>query len=74
VLEGLDGHAARLLDRQGEELPMPPAVSDLDIDGTPVVAVDLPLTALAAGEYVLELTATSGATSEQKLLAFRVVP
>jgi hypothetical protein len=40
-------------------------------DGGHAVA-DLSFTALGRGDYVVELTAVSGATSERKVLAFRV--
>jgi VWFA-related protein len=63
---------ARLLDRNGHPLAAPiPAT--LDTSRTPpVVIAELPLTALAHGDYVLELTVTSGGQSERVLTAFRL--
>jgi hypothetical protein len=73
LLETVDRREARLLDRQGGVLPGTPAVSDIQIEGAgPAVAVDLLLSSLAEGDYVLELTAHRGAESERQLVAFRV--
>ena len=38
-----------------------------------VVGVDLPLSAMPEGDFVVELVASRGETSERRLLAFRVV-
>ena len=73
VLQALTAQEARLLDRQGEPLPVRPTVSDAAGEAGPVVAVDLLLSPLSEGEYVIELTATSGEVTERTLLAFRVV-
>jgi hypothetical protein len=73
VLQTLDSRQARLLDREGGALPGTPAVSEIETGGGgPAVAVDLMLSSLAEGDYVLELTASRGAESERQLLAFRV--
>ncbi len=60
---------ARLLNRAGERM------SDLPVQVAPngYGEIDLPLSALAAGEYLVELTATgpSGSTA-QELIAFKV--
>jgi hypothetical protein len=73
LLQTVDSRAARLLDRQGGALPGTPTVSDINTEGGGrAVAVDLMLSSLAEGDYVLELTANPGAESERHLLAFRV--
>jgi hypothetical protein len=60
---------ARLLNRAGQ------AMSDLvvkQVAGGPA-EIDLPLSSLAAGEYLVELNAKSeGGSSAQELIAFRV--
>jgi len=73
VLQALTSQEARLLDRQGAPLSIPPTVSAGGDEAGPAVMVDLPLSPLSEGEYVIELTATSGDITERKLLAFRVV-
>jgi VWFA-related protein len=59
---------AKLLNRGGT------AMSDVTVqtsaDGT--AAMEVPLAALAAGEYLLELTATADGSSSQEVLAFRL--
>jgi hypothetical protein len=73
VRQPLTSREVRLLDRQGEPLPVLPTVSDGAGEAAGRVLVDLTLSPLSEGEYVLELTGTSGAETERKLLAFRVV-
>ena len=73
VLKALDAQEVRLLDRQGEALPITPLASDGANDTGPIVMVDLPVSPLSEGEYVIELTGRSGEETERKLLAFRVV-
>jgi VWFA-related protein len=74
VLQTLDRREARLLGRNGQPLPIAVDLRDSTASGDPVLSADLALAPLAAGEYLLELTAGAGATAERKLLAFRVVP
>jgi len=63
---------ARLLDRTGHPLAAP-VPATLDTSRTPsVIVAHLPLTALAHGDYVVELTVTSGVQSERALTAFRL--
>ena len=67
---------ARVLNRTGQVLALPVTVTDTPAaDDQPARAVaDLALAPLAAGEYVVELTATAGARSETRTYAFRLVP
>ena len=61
--------SAKLLGRMGHamrDLPVSPAATPGDI------AIDLPLAGLAAGEYMIEVTATSGARDAKDRIGFRV--
>jgi hypothetical protein len=68
-----DGVGARLLNRDGQPLPIPVAVAGSS-DGRPMTVVSLRLAPLTAGDYAIELVARAGARTERQLLAFRVVP
>jgi hypothetical protein len=60
---------ARLLNRAGQQM------SDLKVQQAPgrPAEIELPLSPLAAGEYLIELNARSeGGSSAQELIAFRV--
>jgi non-ribosomal peptide synthetase component F len=73
VLTPLDQRQARLLDSRGQPLPINASATELQSTGTTVLAADLALTTLAAGEYVVEVAAAAGGVTEQRLVAFRVV-
>ncbi len=73
VLAPASTSQARLLDRSGAPLPLEPALADVREDGRDCVALNLPLSAFAEGDYVIELTGTGAAGADRKLLAFRVV-
>jgi VWFA-related protein len=68
VLGTLDRREARLLDRNGRPLPVDLPVSE--DEAAHVVRVELALSALARGEYAIELTAGSGSSTEHRRLAF----
>lgn len=72
VLASIDSHEARLLDRKGQPLAVPIAVTTREADGSKLVAADLNLAPLSIGEYLIELTAKGGGAVEQKLIAIRV--
>jgi hypothetical protein len=62
--------AARVLNRAGQPiltLPVTPAAA-----GGGLLQVDLPLSGLAAGDYLVELRADGGSTSATELVALRV--
>jgi hypothetical protein len=65
---------ARLLDRRGAALPSTVSVADgLDSRGQPAIVVDLPLSAFAQSDYVLELNVTDATgTTSRSVVAFRV--
>jgi hypothetical protein len=69
----IDQRSARLLGRTGQPLTVPVTVTERETDGHRVVAADLNLAPLGAGHYVIELTVGRGATSERRLIAFRVL-
>ena len=71
--KALDDRTARLLNRRGEPLAVPVALTERTDGDRLVLAADLTLAPLADGDYVIEVTASSGGTKVQKLLAFRVV-
>lgn len=66
----------RLLNRAGQVMQVPVAISERPAaDALPATIVaELALAPLAAGEYVLELTATSGDRSETRTYPIRMVP
>jgi hypothetical protein len=74
IARSLDRREARLLDRTGAPLPVPVNVTERESNGRQVVAADLNLAPLSAGDYLIELTVGSGAATETRLLAIRVVP
>ena len=69
----LDDRTARLLNRRGEPLAVPVALTERADGDLLVLAADLTLAPLADGDYVIEVTASAGGEKVQKLLAFRVV-
>ncbi|MEO8482688.1 MAG: VWA domain-containing protein [Acidobacteriota bacterium] len=69
----LDGRTARVLDRNGQPLPLGAAVTERVVDDKRTVAVDVNLAPLAEGDYVIELTTQKGSESATSLVAFRVV-
>ena len=71
VIGPVDDKSARLLDRAGQPLGGPLPFTQLPADRQ-ALAVDIPMAALPAGDYVVELVATAAGESERRLLAFRV--
>jgi VWFA-related protein len=70
VLGPLDRREARLLDRKGKPLPVDlPLTED---PATHAVVVEMSLSGLGRGDYLIELTAGGGAVTEKRLLAVRV--
>lgn len=69
----LDRRQARLLGRDGKPLAVQLDAQDRESSGRPVVALDLSLAPLTAGDYIIELTVGAGAETDRKLLAIRVV-
>ena len=65
--------AARLLDRNAQPLQVPVQVGEKkDDDGQRWLTADATLSALGAGDYVVEVAFTAGGTEQQILTAIRV--
>jgi hypothetical protein len=73
VLKPLDQRIARVLDRRGQPLALGATLTERETDGKSAVVVDVNLAPLAEGDYVVEVSAGSGAETERKLVALRVV-
>jgi VWFA-related protein len=69
--------SAELLDRAGNPIPVPvttqPAREDAE-GGLTWAAADVSLAPLAPGDYAVRTTITRGATREELITAFRIVP
>jgi VWFA-related protein len=67
--------AMRVLDRTGKPLAIPVAVTTRnDADGSAWQSGEVALAPLAPGDYVIEVSAESGAETRRTLVPFRVVP
>ena len=70
VLSTLDRREVRLLDKTGKPLPVDlPVAED---PATHAVVVEMSLSGLGRGDYLIELTAGAGAVKDTKLLAIRI--
>ena len=70
VLAPLDRRDVRLLDKAGKPLPVDlPLAED---PATHAVVVEMSLSGLGRGDYLIELTAGAGTTTERRLLAVRI--
>ncbi len=74
VLAAIDRQSARLLNTQGQPVPLPVTVARTDGSEGPVVTADLTLGPLAVGDYVIEITAGAGDRSAIRYVAFRIAP
>ncbi len=73
IVSSLDQRSARLLDRRGQPLPVEATVTERTATSGSVLAADVNLGPLAPADYVLDVTASHGADTERRLVAFRVV-
>jgi len=64
---------ARLLDRAGQKLDVPVTLATREAGDRTVIAADVNLAPLSAGDYVIELIVNAGSSSERALVAFRVI-
>lgn len=64
---------ARLLNRAGQAMQVPVTITERP-GAAPAIVAELALAPLAAGEYVLEITATRGDLSETRSHPIRMVP
>jgi hypothetical protein len=73
LASGSTAHGGRLLDRNGEPLPIPIQVAErTDPEGQRWLTADATLASLAPGEFVVELTYRAGASEQRVLTAIRV--
>ena len=72
VMAALDRREVRLLDRGGKPLPVELPLAE-DTDKKQLV-LDMALSGLGRGDYLIELTAGAGAATERGLLAVRIRP
>src|SRR5262245_15158705 len=70
VRQALDRRSVRILDRTGRPLPVEIPLAEGLVPG--ILVVELPLSAFARGDYIVELTAGAGSLEERSLVAFRV--
>jgi len=73
VRQAPDRREARLLDRTGQPLSVAVTLAEGDTGANAMLAADLTLAPLAIGDYVVEVTAAAGATTDRQLVAFRVI-
>ena len=73
VLMPVDRREARLLGRNGQPLAVPVNLTERQTNGRNVLAADLNLSPLTEGDYVIDVTAGSGAEVEQRRVAIRVI-
>jgi hypothetical protein len=73
VLMPIDRREARLLGRNGQPLAVPVNITERQSNGRNVLAADLNLSPLTEGDYVIDVTAGSGAEVEQRRVAIRVI-
>jgi hypothetical protein len=70
VLRPLDRREVRLLDHAGKPLAVELPLSE--DPGKRVLVVEMSLSGLVRGDYVVELTAGSGSAVDRRLLAIRI--
>jgi hypothetical protein len=65
--------AARILDRNGNAMELPVALSErTDATGQRWISADVTLAPLAPGDYIIELSGTAAGKPQVLLTAFRV--
>jgi VWFA-related protein len=72
VLQPLESQSARLLDRNGDPLAVPVTLSTRESEGRTTLSGLVMLAPLGIGQYLIEVNAKAGETSEQQLIAIRV--
>jgi len=68
----LDRREARLLGRNGQPIAVNITLTEREVDGRLMLGLDALLAPLAPGDYVIEVVATVGATTETRLVGIRV--
>ncbi len=72
LLSPVESTEGRILGRDGVPLELLPKMSTIDEGGAKFVVADLNLAPLTAGEYIIEVAATTAGKSESSHLAIRV--
>lgn len=72
LLKTPDQRQARLLNRTGQPLAVAVSLSEPPGAAQPMLAADVNLAPLSAGDYVIEVTAGAGPETERRLIAIRV--
>ena len=72
VLDAIDSATGRLLDRKGQPLQVPVAVTTRQAATSSFVVAEVNLAPLSIGEYLIEVSAKSGAAVEKEMVAIRV--
>ena len=70
----VDAVSARVLDRKGEPLAVPATALQREDSGMRLASAEVTLAPLAAGDYLIEVSATRGDRQEKTLAAIRIVP
>ena len=70
--ETLDRREVRLLGRDGKPLPVPVAATEREQDGARVLAVDVQLSPLTAGDYVIEVSVGAGTDTDKRFVPIRI--
>ena len=66
--------AGYVLDRSGQRLPLTPAMSEREDAGVRWIVGEVALAPLAAGDYILEISAGTGAGTQKVLVGIKIVP
>lgn len=66
--------SARLLDRNGQPLPLPVTTAVREETHVCIASAELALAPLGPGDYLVELAVQRGSRSDTVLVAFRIVP
>jgi VWFA-related protein len=72
VLQPIETHQARLLDRTGKVLAVPVSTVPRETPGGAFLSADVNLAPLSIGEYLVEVTVSAGGKSERQLVGIRV--
>jgi hypothetical protein len=68
------GFFTRILDRKGQELPIPATTTQREEGGLRMASAEIALAPLAFGDYLIEVSVRRGDRQEKILTAIRIVP
>ena len=72
VVQPLESHQARLLDRTGKPIAIPLTTNVRESAGTTLLTTELSLAPFSNGDYLIEVSAKAGDKAEQQTIAIRV--